>query len=235
MSGRDNAVQGEPMEDAYLDVSNYGIMATIVKTVNGVNNGKILGAKKETPDKYNGDVAEKHISVQDNKIYFYSGVNRNSCSELNKKIGELEGKSLTLSQTLGILPPPIKIHINSGGGSIVSGIASMDTMLRCKVDVETYVDGFSASAGTFLSVVGKRRFMSRNSYMLIHQLSSNFWGTYSNFDDEKKNLDLMMKTIKDIYKQYTKLPMKKLDEMLKHDLMWDAQTCLKYGMIDEII
>jgi hypothetical protein len=31
MSGRDNAVQGEPLEDAYLDVSNYGIMATIVK------------------------------------------------------------------------------------------------------------------------------------------------------------------------------------------------------------
>ena len=31
MSGRDNAVPGEPMEDAYLDVSNYGIMATIVK------------------------------------------------------------------------------------------------------------------------------------------------------------------------------------------------------------
>ena len=31
MSGRGNAVEGEPMEDAYLDVSNYGIMATIVK------------------------------------------------------------------------------------------------------------------------------------------------------------------------------------------------------------
>jgi len=31
MSGRDNAVHGEPMEDAFLDVSNYGIMATIVK------------------------------------------------------------------------------------------------------------------------------------------------------------------------------------------------------------
>ena len=29
--------------------------------------------------------------------------------------------------------------------------------------------------------------------------------------------------------------MKKLDEILKHDLMWDAQTCLQYGMIDEII
>ena len=30
LSGRKNAVEGEPMEDAYLDVSNYGIMATIV-------------------------------------------------------------------------------------------------------------------------------------------------------------------------------------------------------------
>ena len=34
MSGRENAVKNEPMEDAFLDVSNYGIMATIV------NNGK---------------------------------------------------------------------------------------------------------------------------------------------------------------------------------------------------
>ena len=31
MTNRENAVEGEPMEDAYLDVSNYGIMATIVK------------------------------------------------------------------------------------------------------------------------------------------------------------------------------------------------------------
>ena len=191
--------------------------------------------QKQTPRKADAAVSEKHISVQDNKIYFYSGVNRNACSELNKKISELESKSLTLSKTLGILPPSVKVFVNSGGGSIVSGIASMDTILRCQVPVETYVDGFSASAATFLSVVGERRFMSRNSYMLIHQLSSNFWGTYANFEDEKQNLDLMMKTIKDVYKKYTKLPMKKLDEILKHDLMWDAQTCLQYGMIDEII
>ena len=194
------------------------------------------GVKKpKTLRKAAGDANEKHISVQDNKIYFYAGVNRNSCVELNKKIGELESKSLTLSKTLGILPPPIKIFINSGGGTIVSGIASMDTMLRCKVPIETYVDGFSASAATFLTVVGEKRYMSRNSYMLVHQLSSTFWGTYSNFEDEKKNLDLMMKTIKDIYKKYTKLPMKKLDEILKHDLMWDAKTCLEYGLVDEIV
>ena len=30
MTGRDSAVKDEPLEDAYLDVSNYGIMATLV-------------------------------------------------------------------------------------------------------------------------------------------------------------------------------------------------------------
>ena len=31
MGDSEAAVNGEPMEDAFLDVSNYGIMATIVK------------------------------------------------------------------------------------------------------------------------------------------------------------------------------------------------------------
>ena len=183
----------------------------------------------------NGGKPEKHIAVHENKIYYYAGVNRESAAELNKKIGELESKSLTLGHNLDIDPPTLKLLINSGGGSITAGISSMDTILRCKVPVHTYVDGFAASAATFLSIVGSYRFMSRNSYMLIHQLSTNFWGKYSEFEDEKQNLDLMMKTIKDVYKKYTKVPMKKLDEILKHDLLWDAETCKTLGLIDEII
>tara|TARA_B100002019_G_C21232647_1_gene580958 strand:- start:911 stop:1504 length:594 start_codon:yes stop_codon:yes gene_type:complete len=192
------------------------------------------GEKKSTTKSASNN-NEKHITIQDNKIYYYSNVSRGSCSELNKKIGELEGKYLGTAKSLGIDPPTIKLHINSGGGSVVSGIASMDTILRTQVPIHTFVDGFAASAATFLSVVGNYRFMSRNSYMLIHQLSTQFWGTYANFEDEKKNLDLMMTTIKNVYKKYTKVPIKKLNEILKHDLLWDAETCLKYGLIDEII
>ena len=191
------------------------------------------GEKKSTKSASSSN--EKHITVQDNKIYYYSNVNRASCSELNKKIGELEGKYLGTAKSLDIEPPTIKLLINSGGGSVVSGIASMDTILRTQVPIHTYVDGFAASAATFLSVVGNYRFMSRNSYMLIHQLSTTFWGTYANFEDEKKNLDLMMTTIKNVYKKYTKVPVKKLNEILKHDLLWDANTCKEYGLIDEII
>ena len=199
-------------------------------------NDKYWGEKKP-PAKKDAQTAppDKHISVHENKIYYYAGVNRESASELNKKIGELESKSLTLGNNLDIDPPILRLMINSGGGSITAGISSMDTILRCKVPVHTYVDGFCASAATFLSVVGKKRYMSRNSYMLIHQLSSNFWGKYSEFEDEKQNLDLMMETIKNVYKEYTKVPMRKINEILKHDLLWDARTCLKYGLIDEIV
>jgi len=45
----------------------------------------------------------------------------------------------------------------------------------------------------------------------------------------------MMNTIKSVYKEYTKVPMKKLDEILKHDLLWDAETCKSMGLIDKII
>ena len=199
---------------------------------------KYWGEKKSPAKKGaqpNGNKPEKHIAVHENKIYYYAGVNRDSAAELNKKIGEIESKSLTLGYNLDIDPPTLKILINSGGGSITAGISSMDTILRCKVPVETYVDGFCASAATFLSVVGEKRFMSRNSYMLIHQLSTNFWGKYSEFEDEKQNLDLMMETIKNVYREYTEVPMKKIDEILKHDLMWDAETCKTLGLVDEIV
>ena len=201
-------------------------------------NEKYWGEKKPSDKKGAQPVnnkPEKHIAVHENKIYYYSNVNRESAAELNKKIGEIESKSLTLANTLDIDPPTLKVLINSGGGSITAGISSMDTILRCKVPVHTYVDGFAASAATFLSVVGKKRFMSKNSYMLIHQLSSQLWGKYSEIEDEKKNLDLMMETIRTVYTEHTKVPTEELDEILKHDLLWDAKKCLEYGLVDEII
>ena len=70
--------------------------------------------------------------------------------------------------------------------------------------------------------------------MLIHQLSSFFWGKYEEFKDEKQNLDKIMEMIKKVYAEYTKIPTKKLEEILKHDLWLDADQCLEYGLVDEI-
>ena len=71
--------------------------------------------------------------------------------------------------------------------------------------------------------------------MLIHQLSSGLYGKYNELEDDMENNKHLMTTIKSIYKRYTTIPMKKLDEILKHDLWFDSKTCLKYGLVDEII
>jgi len=43
-----------------------------------------------------------------------------------------------------------------------------------------------------------------------------------------------MKTIKDIYKKYSEVPEEQLDEILSHDLFWNAEMCLKLKLVDEI-
>ena len=43
-----------------------------------------------------------------------------------------------------------------------------------------------------------------------------------------------MDKIIDIYKNHAKIPKTKLKELLKHDLWWNLDTCMKYGLVDEI-
>ncbi len=173
-----------------------------------------------------------------NRIYFYSEIDRSSILNLNKSLLQLVNDTLYNAQVNDSpKPDPIYLHINSFGGSIFHGLAGMDEILktRDKTEIITIVDGCCASAGTFLSVVGNKRYINKHAYMLVHQLSSMMWGKYNDFKDEMKNLDKLMEMIKGIYKTYTKLPANKLDEILKHDLWFSAEECLKYGLVDKII
>ena len=77
--------------------------------------------------------------------------------------------------------------------------------------------------------------MTKNSMMMIHQLSSSSQGKYEDLNDNSKNMNMLMDKIKNIYLKKTTIPENVLDEILKHDLWLDAVTCKKYGLIDEII
>ena len=134
------------------------------------------------------------------------------------------------------IPPPIHLHINSYGGSVFGAFGSIDYIMRSKTPIYTYVDGCAApSAGTIMSVCGSKRFIGENAYMLVHQLSSGLWGKYQELQDDMKNSDNLMKRIKEIYEAKTKIPKTEMDDLLKHDLWWDAKTCLRYGLVDEIL
>ena len=191
--------------------------------------------KEKTWGNTNKKNGPSEVGISGSTIFYYTGIDKPNVLELNKHLHNLEAKHISEATRLGVDPAPIRVRLNSGGGLIVAGVAGMDNIRTLKVPVNTIIDGFCASAATFLSVVGKHRQMTRNSFMLIHQLSTSFWGKYEEFEDEKKNLDLMMKMIKNIYREHTKIPEKKLDEILKRDLMLDANTCLKWRLVDEII
>jgi len=195
--------------------------------------------KNENWGKENGPIKptsnDSDVSTSFNKIFFYGGINTKNIVTLNKILTDMEARHIAESARLEISPTMAKIFINSGGGSITAGIAGLEHIKLSKIPIHTVVDGFCASAATFLSVMGDVRYTTENSFMLIHQLSTQFWGKYSEFEDEKQNLDLMMRTIKNIYKKYTKVPKKELNNILKKDILWDAKTCLKYGLVDEIL
>ena len=98
------------------------------------------------------------------------------------------------------------------------------------------MDGFAASAATLLSVVGNKRFMTKNSLMLIHQLSSGTdAGKYSEIKDQVQNMDSLMEIIVNTYKENTLLKDNELLELLQKDIWLNASQCLQYGLIDEII
>ena len=71
--------------------------------------------------------------------------------------------------------------------------------------------------------------------MLIHQISSGMWGKYEELKDDMENAESLMEAIREIYVNHTKIPKKTLNQLLKRDLWFDADTCLKYGLVDEII
>ena len=116
------------------------------------------------------------VSVQDNKIYFYSEVSRPKILALNKSIIRVGNSIKNRSQVLGAPDIPIELHISSYGGSVFSGFAAVDYIINSQAPVHSYIDGCAASAATIMSVVAEERFMHRHSFMLIHQLSSGMWG-----------------------------------------------------------
>lgn len=179
--------------------------------------------------------SDDSVEVAQNKIFFYADVSRAEILKLNKHLDSLEKKVLTNSILLDTDPSNIYLHINSFGGSLFAGLAGVDYIKKCKVPVHTTIDGCAASAATLMSVVGSHRQMHRHSFMLIHQLTTMMWGRYEDLKDDMKNNELLMKTIKNIYIEHTKIPKRQLNKILKHDLWWDSETCLKYGLVDEII
>ena len=175
------------------------------------------------------------IKVENNDMYIYSEITRELALNFSIELKKLEKKLLCMSIQFDIPVPEIKIHINSEGGDLFAGLSMSDAIRVCKVPVTTIIEGEAASAATIISVVADKRMITKNSHMLIHQMSTGFWGKYNEFLDEMQNQKTLMDIMKKIYNEYTNITIKELNVCLKKDIYWTPEYCLNNGLFDEIL
>jgi len=180
---------------------------------------------------------QKYVSVIDNnELYFYNDVNVESALVINKTLNDLARQLLIAKITFDLQETPhIKLHINSDGGEVFGALSIVDRIQSSKVPIHSYAEGLVASASTLISVSCHKRYIRKNTILLIHQVRSWFEGTYEDFNDEKQNMDLIMKVVKGIYLKHTKFTEDELNTLLKRDLYLNAEDAIKYGLADEII
>ena len=195
----------------------------------------------DTPEYYhnnykraNDDENENQMNIEtiDNHLYFYAEVNTKSAFELSKELHKLDTK---IQKNKKKNEDVIHLHIHSGGGCVFSCFTIIDKIRTLKTPVYSYINGMAASSATMISIVCKKRFIYKNAYMLIHQLSSGFSGKYNEIVDDMENNKTLMDNIKRLYKEHTHIHGNALDNILKRDIWWNAKTCLEHGLVDEIL
>ena len=212
------------------------------KPKNTMNNALIHeNLRKRNVDEDDDDFSQE-ISIRaiGDHVWFYSPINPASAVRLNAVLQDLSMKlapTAFSSMHEVSTPSPIWLHVNSYGGEVFSSFAMADTIERISqiVPVVTIVEGCAASGATFMSTAGARRLMRKNAFMLIHELSGGGWGKFSDLKDNMKSNTTIMAAIKNWYEEKSKLPKKELDVILSRDIWWNAKTCLKYGLVDQII
>ena len=136
---------------------------------------------------------------------------------------------------------PIYFYINSGGGSIVHGLAILDTIEYIDAPVYTICTGLAASMGAFLLSCGEKgkRCALKHSRILIHQpLISSQNGVAKKESEIRKTAESLRKSrdlIEKILSKNTNQPLEKLHVDCDRDNWMTAEEALKYGLIDYII
>lgn len=129
------------------------------------------------------------------------------------------------------------IHIQSEGGCLFSGLNAMEHIANIRdVQVCGVVCGCVASAATLLLLGCSYVQMYEYSFLLIHQLSTSIdFGRFNELKDELKNNEKLNESLKRIYKRYTGLTDKKLEELFTKEMYLDAQECLRFEIVNEVI
>ena len=185
--------------------------------------------KFEANDDKEEDIS--NIKVFENCVYFYAEISRENILTLREKLDEAT-KNANENQ---FKKKCIYLYINSGGGCAYAGISGLNMIKKYPCKIITIADGFVASAATLLYLAGTKRYITQFSQVLIHQVSTAFYGKYTELKDEVKNSTDLMQSFRTFYKNTTILTPELIDQYLSKELCFTSRECKKYGLAHKII
>ena len=144
---------------------------------------------------------------------------------------------------------PIKLFINSPGGSVTAGLAIYDTMQFVKAPVHTYVIGQAASMGSFLAQAGTagKRFVLPESRTMIHRVSSGTRGTSGSVHVQELQMEDAIRSFEEgkrLNERLTELYVKhntanktyeELFDTMKYDTFLSAEQAVENGFADKVV
>jgi ATP-dependent Clp protease protease subunit len=81
---------------------------------------------------------------------------------------------------------PIKLFINSFGGSVYDGLSLVDIIKQSKTPVHTISVGSSMSMGFWIYLAGHERYVGENATLMFHDISTVAWDKLEGIKQELK-------------------------------------------------
>ena len=130
---------------------------------------------------------------------------------------------------------PIKIYIDSCGGSLTDTFTIIDSIKMSKTPVWTIAIGCVYSGGFFTFISGHKRIAYPHASFLFHEGSTGTSGTSSQFENYTAFYRKQLNQLASIVLNNTKITEKEYKDIRKDDVWYDVADGVEKGFIDEVI
>jgi ATP-dependent Clp protease protease subunit len=129
---------------------------------------------------------------------------------------------------------PIKIYINSLGGSLTDGYGLVDIITMSETPVYTIGIATAYSAGALILVAGHKRFMYPKASFMLHEGSAFIGGDAGKVKDTMKFYDKQLEIGREFILKRSRITPELYDQKQANDWYFTADECLSLGIVDEI-
>ncbi len=178
------------------------------------------------------------ISSIDNRLFYLNGdIDARSCGELAYSLILINIEDDKRDDEEVIKRRPIRIYINSNGGSAYDMWMLADTILGSVTPVHTYCTGYAMSAAFIVFLAGHRRYMSVHATLMYHQINCTRTGKYQDLVDDREQIDHMNEMIEDFVIDQTTLTKDCLLTIRekKMDVYFTVEDAERLMIIDEVL